>query len=84
MAPPNPHRRISNALRLTRLSHQAIGEYLGLERAAVSMRMNGRTKWSLADAIQVAHLLECPLDELVKDGEDMPTDHYPVLTEASA
>lgn len=76
-----PQERISNALTLTGRTHLDIAEHLGLQRVAVTQRMNGRTLWSLADAIQVAHLLDVPLDALVKEGEDLPAGY--TLAEAT-
>ena len=72
-----PQERISAALRLTGRTHQDIAEHLGLQRVGVTQRMNGWTLWSLADAIQVAHLLDVPLDTLVKEGEDLPVGYVP-------
>lgn len=76
------HQRIAAAIRRSPLTQTEIGHRLGLSKQAMSDRMVGRTRWSLADVVEIAAILEVSVDDLISLDDDLPLGF--TLAEATA
>ena len=48
-------------------SQRELADFMGLQTSAVSMKMTGKTTWSLADMVKAAAFLGVSLDDLTDD-----------------
>lgn len=56
---------IAQAVRQSGRRHRELAENIGLSQPRFSDRMNGRTRWTLAEALALAGELRLPLDDLL-------------------
>lgn len=73
--------RIREAVRRSPFTQTEVGHRLGLSQPAVSARLTGRTRWTLAEIVELARLLGMTVDELIGDDE-LPIGY--ALTEKAA
>lgn len=56
-----------------RITQSKLAEKIGSEQPTISKRLNGNGDFTLSQAVEIADVLKCPLDELLKD-RDKPTN----------
>lgn len=61
------YQKAKRLLREKKISHTKVGKRLGVEKAAVSLRLNGKARSSAEDMIIIADMLDISIDELCAD-----------------
>lgn len=67
---------VAKAVRASRYTDREVARRLGLSQTAMSDRMRGRTRWTLSEAVEIARVLQIPVDDLVT--WDTPQDLVPM------
>ena len=60
--------RVHAALWRARVTQTSAAEALGLDQAAVSRRLRGKTAWKVTEVLALADLLQVDLAELLPEG----------------
>ncbi len=65
----NPEARVSERIVLLmfrkKITQTAMAKALGVSQSAVSWKLHGRSRWTLADLVTVAEVLSVDLDEVL-------------------